>query len=299
MVCVVVGWAVQAQDDATVREYIKRFSPIAVEEMRRTGVPASITLAQGIVESAAGTSMLAQRAHNHFGIKCHDWQGPRIYKDDENRKECFRKYNSPEESFRDHSEFLRTRSRYAFLFELDPLDYRAWAYGLKNAGYATDPRYPEKLIGIIERYNLARFDTLALKGERYSQESELTESREAGAMGRGVPVIKINGVKAVRTDGSLTIAEVAGAFGLRETQVRRWNDNLPDEIIYRAGVIYIQPKRRRSIERKSYVVEKGETVELISQKVGVKVHSLRQMNGLEKGQQPVAGSELLLRGWRR
>lgn len=289
--CLLAGWmGAVAQDDATVRQYIERFSAIAMEEMRRTGVPASITLAQGILESAAGTSMLARRANNHFGIKCHEWQGPRIYKDDDLRRECFRKYGSPEESFRDHSDFLRSRSRYAFLFELDPLDYHAWAYGLKKAGYATDPHYPQKLIQIIERYNLARFDTLALRGEK------VTVSAGDGSK---LTVVEVNGVKGVRSDGSLTVEQVARAFGLRETQVRRWNDNLPEEVLYTAGIIYIQPKRCKSLEAKEYVVQEGETIELISQKVGVKVRCLRQRNGLEEGQQPAAGSVVLLRGWKR
>ncbi|WP_407427569.1 glucosaminidase domain-containing protein [Arcticibacter sp.] len=138
--------------------YVERFKDIAVEEMLKTGIPASITLAQGMLESASGNSTLAREANNHFGIKCHGgWTGKTILKDDDAVGECFRYYNSAEESYRDHSEFLK-RSHYAFLFDLDRNDYKGWAKGLKKAGYATNPRYPELLISLIERYGLDRYD---------------------------------------------------------------------------------------------------------------------------------------------
>lgn len=138
--------------------YVERFKDIAIEEMLKTGIPASITLAQGMLESASGNSTLAREANNHFGIKCHSgWTGKTILKDDDAAGECFRYYNSAEESYRDHSEFLK-RSHYAFLFDLDRDDYKGWAKGLKKAGYATNPRYPELLISLVERYGLDRYD---------------------------------------------------------------------------------------------------------------------------------------------
>ena len=140
-------------------DYIAKYSALAVSEMQRTGVPASITLAQGLVESAAGLSPLAVHANNHFGMKCHnDWDGETFYKDDDAEQECFRAYRSAEECFRAHSDFLRNRPRYAALFELEPTDYKGWARGLKKAGYATDPAYADKLIKQIEDYQLDRFD---------------------------------------------------------------------------------------------------------------------------------------------
>ena len=140
-------------------DYIAKYSALAVSEMQRTGVPASITLAQGLLESGAGLSPLAVHAHNHFGIKCHnDWEGETFYKDDDREQECFRAFRTVEESFRAHSDFLRNRPRYAALFELDPTDYKAWAKGLRAAGYATDPAYAKKLIKQIEDYGLDRFD---------------------------------------------------------------------------------------------------------------------------------------------
>ncbi len=146
------------ENNYTASDYIERYKDIAVEEMSKSGIPASITLAQGLLESGNGNGELARQANNHFGIKCNTtWTGPTILKDDDAKGECFRVYNDPEESYRDHSEFLK-RQRYAFLFELNRNDYKGWAYGLKQAGYATNPRYAELLIGIIERYDLTQYD---------------------------------------------------------------------------------------------------------------------------------------------
>ncbi|HET8809619.1 MAG TPA: glucosaminidase domain-containing protein [Flavobacteriaceae bacterium] len=138
--------------------YIYRFAPIAKKEMELYGIPASITLAQGILESGSGSGKLTSKSNNHFGIKCNGWEGAKVYHDDDRAQECFRKYKDPKYSFRDHSLFLSERRRYAFLFTLHKDDYKAWARGLKKAGYATDPRYPHKLIDLIERYDLDRFD---------------------------------------------------------------------------------------------------------------------------------------------
>lgn len=139
--------------------YIETFAPVAREEMRQYKIPASITLAQGLLESGFGQGRLAVEANNHFGIKCHQsWKGKTITHDDDRKGECFRVYDNPRESYRDHSLFLKNRSRYAFLFDYSPQNYKAWARGLKKAGYATDPKYPEKLIQLIDRFDLTRFD---------------------------------------------------------------------------------------------------------------------------------------------
>ncbi|GAA4275863.1 glucosaminidase domain-containing protein [Aquimarina mytili] len=145
-----------------VQRYIYEFSEIAMSEMKTYGIPASITLAQGILESGAGYGELTQRAKNHFGIKCHNWKGDRVYHDDDLSQECFRKYDNASESFRDHSLFLKNRKRYSRLFTFNKKDYKSWARGLREAGYATDKKYPEKLIGIIERYQLYTFDDQVL-----------------------------------------------------------------------------------------------------------------------------------------
>lgn len=157
----------------TVDSYIQRFKDIAITEMNRYGIPASITMAQAILESGVGKSDLAKYANNHFGIKCtSDWKGKGYYKDDDQKDDCFRVYNNPEESFRDHSEFLK-RKRYAFLFELDKNDYEGWAKGLKQAGYATNPKYPDLLIGLIERYSLYQFDKGEGKYEKIKREDRV------------------------------------------------------------------------------------------------------------------------------
>lgn len=141
-----------------VAAYVHKYRAIAQYEMQQTGIPASITLAQGILESGAGNGDLTQRANNHFGIKCHGWSGAKVYHDDDKKGECFRKYNDPAQSFKDHSEFLTSRTRYASLFKLNITDYKGWAKGLRKAGYATDPKYPSKLISLIERYQLYNYD---------------------------------------------------------------------------------------------------------------------------------------------
>ena len=150
--------AINNYQSYTSLQYIERFKAIAIQEMNLYGIPASITLAQGLYESGSGNSELAKNANNHFGIKCtSDWKGKSYYKDDDNKNDCFRVYDRPEDSFRDHSNFLK-RKNYAHLFELDKNDYQGWAYGLKSAGYATNPRYPQLLIGIIQKYNLDQYD---------------------------------------------------------------------------------------------------------------------------------------------
>jgi flagellum-specific peptidoglycan hydrolase FlgJ len=149
--------------------YIAFFKAVAIHEMKLYGIPASITLAQGILESGSGRGRLARDANNHFGIKCHDWTGPRVYHDDDRAQECFRKYNDPNQSYRDHSLFLAKRKRYANLFKHKPTDYKAWARGLKKAGYATDPKYPQKLISLIERYELYQYDIFDKKRRSQNQ----------------------------------------------------------------------------------------------------------------------------------
>ena len=155
-----------------VDRYVKTYAEVAQQEMKSYDIPASITLAQGILESGMGDSRLATQANNHFGIKCHrEWRGERIYHDDDEKGECFRVYKDPRKSYRDHSLFLTTRSRYDFLFDYKKHDYKAWAKGLKKAGYATDPKYPDKLISLIERYRLDRYD---LKKKKTNKETQST-----------------------------------------------------------------------------------------------------------------------------
>ena len=167
-----------AANNTPQKKYIERYADLAVEEMYRSGVPASITLAQGLLESGNGLSELAVKSNNHFGIKCHNtWNGAKVYHDDDAKGECFRKYDDPEDSFRDHSDFLRYRDRYKFLFDYKVTDYKAWAYGLKSAGYATDPKYPAKLIKLIEEYSLYEYDRAKPKSKAKSKSQSKSKSK--------------------------------------------------------------------------------------------------------------------------
>ncbi len=169
-----------AAPDTPQTRYIEKYASLAVEEMYRSGVPASITLAQGLLESNSGMSELAVKGNNHFGIKCHNWSGKKMYHDDDRRGECFRVYKTADESFRDHSDFLRYRDRYKFLFDLNPTDYKGWAHGLKKAGYATDPAYPKKLIKLIEDYDLDQYDKKSSSWARKAEKAEKKHKREKG-----------------------------------------------------------------------------------------------------------------------
>ena len=167
--------------------YISKYAPIAMDEMKKSKIPASITLAQGILESGNGVSQLALKSNNHFGVKCHKgWKGKSVRHDDDKKQECFRKYKAPESSYKDHSEFLMTRSRYDFLFKLKKDDYKAWAKGLKKAGYATDKKYPNKLIRLIETYNLDHYDKIVLrkkiKEEKKSKKDKFHKVRKGDTL---------------------------------------------------------------------------------------------------------------------
>lgn len=173
--CILTAFTARAQKEK-VTAYVNAYKDLAIEEMIRTGVPAAITLAQGILESQSGESALVKTSNNHFGIKCKtEWTGAKTYHDDDAKGECFRVYNSSAESYRDHSDFLKTRPHYAFLFTLDPTDYEGWAYGLKKAGYATSPTYPQRLLKLINEHNLQQF-TLAALSRRTTPATEVKEN---------------------------------------------------------------------------------------------------------------------------
>ena len=190
----------------TPKEYILKYKEEAIKEMNRTGVPASITLAQGMLESGYGNSRLARKANNHFGIKCHkEWRGTRIYHDDDEKGECFRVYKDPRKSYRDHSLFLTTRSRYDFLFDYKKHDYKAWAKGLKKAGYATDPKYPDKLISLIERYRLDRYDLKKKKVKKETQSTPLIAYEKVHQVQKGDTLYSIS--KKYQVDLQLIVQE--------------------------------------------------------------------------------------------
>lgn len=210
---------------SSISEYISLYGPTARANMQQYGIPASITLAQGILESGAGRSELTRRANNHFGIKCHDWTGERVYHDDDRRGECFRKYANPADSFRDHSLFLTQRGRYAFLFDLGKDDYRAWAKGLRQAGYATDRKYPEKLINLIERYELYRFDQEVLRGGSLAYDDPSRTPVSSYTVRKGD-----------------TLYSIGRRHGLSVEQLMKYN-NLRGTTISIGQILYLEPRK--------------------------------------------------------
>ncbi|MBS0010792.1 MAG: glucosaminidase domain-containing protein [Bacteroidales bacterium] len=301
----------------SLNEYITSFADLAMSEMRRTGVPASITLAQGIIESDYGRSRLAREANNHFGIKCHNnWTGRRIYHDDDRRNECFRRYRDVSESYIDHSDFLRMGSRYNFLFELDAGDYKAWARGLKKAGYATNPRYANMLVDMIERNNLHVYDELVISGRKvekagiydavsgankYVQEPEITVSGEA--LRDETFVVSRESRKKVRNRIEYIIVReddsfksLAEEFELLRWEIYRYNELDDDAELQPGRVLYIQPKRKRAEAGNDYhIVKEGETMYTISQLYGIRLQALYDKNRMEPGSEPAPGTELWLR----
>jgi LysM repeat protein len=224
--------AIGSYSSYTVNSYIERFKAIAVKEMNLYGIPASITLAQGLFESGFGNGELARVANNHFGIKCtSDWKGRSYYKDDDNVNDCFRVYNNPEDSYRDHSEFLK-RKRYARLFELDKNDYVGWAYGLKEAGYATNPQYPQLLINAVQKYHLDQYDRPEGEIQKIKREdrvlSQINQNIGKAVKDSLAHTAPVNKLYTVLTGD--TLYSVSKRFGLTVDELRALN-NLPDNSI--------------------------------------------------------------------
>lgn len=276
------------------QEYIRQFAPIAIEEMNRTGIPASIKLAQGILESGDGNSTLARRGNNHFGIKCHDWTGPRMFHDDDRRGECFRKYRTPEESFRDHSDFLTGRSRYAFLFDIEATDYKAWAAGLKRAGYATNPAYDRLLIKIIEENQLSQYDR---PGSARNNVTRPSVSANSTVVNTPVRITDTrNHIKYIVVKEGDTFASLTRELNLMQWELPKFNETSAGRELVPGEIIYLQPKRNRAEKGSEiHTVEQGETMYKISQLYGVKLDRLLRMNNMVKGEEPLAGDQIWLR----
>jgi len=299
----------------TPEEYIETYKDIAMREMREHKIPASITLAQGLLESGAGNSALAREAKNHFGIKCHKgWEGDSYIMDDDAKNECFRKYNNAEESFVDHSLFLTTRSRYAALFDLDITDYEGWAKGLKAAGYATNPKYAQLLIDRINLYDLTKYDQIAL-GQRdddnqvpdIAPEDELLElaySPKNRSMFELVDmtaekrfIYENNKVRFAFAKEGETPEQLAKAFGVKLKKFNEYNLlKHPDEMVFHSGdVVYLGKLRNSNWKAKKHVVEEGETLRDIALRFAVKPNKILKKNGLKEGDRISKGQELWLR----
>ncbi len=277
------SWTQLSAQTMTVRQYIDTFKNTAMIEMIEHKVPASITLAQGILESGAGNSKLSKQGNNHFGIKCKkEWTGCTILEDDDALQECFRCYKTPQESYKDHSLFLVNGKRYAFLFELDITDYKAWANGLLSAGYATNQKYAELLIKTIERNRLTQFDSLIKNGF----------NPYGNFMPPNIEIVE-NKVPYQVVQPNQTIQTIAKETNKTEKKIIKYND-LKNKTIAPGDVLYLKPKKRKaSIE--SYVVKEGDNMWLISQKYAVKLNVLYKKNNMQENTEPLPGQIINLR----
>jgi hypothetical protein len=299
-----------------IEEYIETYSFYAIRNQIEFKIPASITLAQGILESDAGNSLLAREANNHFGIKCHkDWQGKTFIKDDDAKDECFRKYKHASESYDDHSRFLTQRSRYKELFELEMTDYKGWANGLKKAGYATDPKYPDKLIRIIEEYQLNKFVTepervkatssdkkesgskkKKEKKERKKKEKtpETKTPKEPVIAQKKREVLRINQRKVIRFEAGDKVADIAQEFTKREDWLLKYNDIKDTSEVQPGQYFYLQPKRNKS-SKASIITQQETTLIQISNMEGVKLTNLEFWNKEWTGKSIPKGTSIYLR----
>ncbi|MDR2382434.1 MAG: glucosaminidase domain-containing protein [Prevotellaceae bacterium] len=289
-----LGTGVFAQDAKT--QYIKKYKNTAVAQMRKSGVPASIILGQACLESAYGQSSLATKGKNHFGIKCHNsWNGDKIYYDDDHVGECFRKYKTDEESFVDHSDFLRYNKRYASLFDLNPVDYKSWAYGLKKAGYATNPQYAESLIKVIEDNKLYLYD----KGVKIQVPSPITLEKiefENFVIQLNRKIFTRNDVKYVIANEGDSFEAIADEFKLTKRQLLKYNDLDKKAQIYAGQELYIKPKKKRADPNfPIHIAQEGETMHQISQQYAVKLKSLYRYNQMKTGDIPEEGQEIFMR----
>ncbi len=288
----------------TPAEYIEKWKDVAIAKMKQHSIPASITLAQGILESGSGNSNLAKLANNHFGIKCHSsWTGETYYQDDDEKDECFRKYENASQSYEDHAKFLK-KKRYEGLFLLKVTDYKGWAKGLKKAGYATNPKYPDLLISLIDRYNLTQYDDVnyvstipvnkadtVIKANTKNPKSdfgtvEFSTTHKVSKTANNVPFITIK-----KGD---TYKKLEKEFGIRKRQVIKYNDLYSEHELIPGERIFIKPKRCKPREEFHFVRE-GETMRDISQLYGVKLNKLYKRNRLDEGAVPKAGQKIYLR----
>jgi LysM repeat protein len=300
-----------AQSSEVIQKYIDTYKDIAIEEMNRTGVPAAITLAQGIHETSAGQSDLVRKSNNHFGIKCKaEWSGPSVTHDDDARGECFRKYDDPMDSYKDHSDFLKTRSHYAFLFKLDPTDFEAWAYGLKKAGYATNPRYPQILIKLIRDYNLEDYTLIALN--RKTDNSNVTLVNTGGSRdvkSQSIPAVsietvspvqypsglfKINETKVIFISKGTSYLKVAEENDISLSRLFEFNDLRSSLDIAQVDQLLFLQRKRKKGAGEYHMVMQGETLHDIAQNEGIRMESLLGYNFLKYGMQPKAGEKLYL-----
>jgi LysM repeat protein len=307
-----------AQNVADIINYISTYKEIAIDEMQRSGVPASIILAQGIHETEAGTSELVKKSNNHFGIKCKDtWTGSVVYHDDDERGECFRSYNKPEDSYKDHSDFLKSSSRYSFLFKLDPTDYQSWAYGLKKAGYATNIHYPQILVKLIEDYNLEQYTLIALgkinRGEERFVSNETGKSLSSTPVSNTVATINtkkitvslppapqypsgeftLNKTRVFFAKSGSSLLSIANQYNMPLSRLLDFNDLKEEDVLPKDQLLFLQRKRKVG-NNEFHIVQEGESLYDICQSEGIRFESLLELNQLRDGEQPAIEEKLYL-----
>lgn len=321
----------QDKSQATI-DYIEKYCKIAMREMQEYKIPASITLAQGILESGNGNSALSKKSNNHFGIKCHStWKGKRTYHDDDAKGECFRVYDSPADSYRDHSIFLANGQRYAFLFDLKITDYKGWAKGLKKAGYATLPVYANLLINLIETYDLTQYDQKALKGPKIVLDEDMQNKRKSWKKANksnnksnkkntslksgkvytpfdleqaevvakafdGRYVRENNGVKFIYAKKGDDVYTLAYEMGIYDYQLVKYNNLGKRRYLNEGEIIYIEPKKKKAYRKYKYhTIQKGETLSYVSRLYAVKLKSIFRMNDMDESTVLHVGDNIRLR----
>jgi hypothetical protein len=282
------------QPSNSYTRYIEQYKDIAIEQMQKWKVPASITLAQGLLESAAGQSTLATSGNNHFGIKCHGWSGATIYRDDDRHNECFRAYPSAYDSYEDHSRFLATGQRYKSLFSLRITDYKGWANGLKAAGYATNPRYAQSLIDIIERYELNKYD----KARSYDK-FMVDRARDASPNGQPLhPIYIYNKNYFLYARRGDTFRSIADEVGISYRKLARYNERDKRDVLAEGEIVWLKKKQSRAPkELRGYLhtVAAGESMYLIAQRYGIRLKKLYKLNRLTPDYSIRVGDQLRLR----
>lgn len=270
----------QMKVNSAYQTYIDQYKDLAIEQMLKYKIPASITLAQGLFESAAGRSDLARNGNNHFGIKCHGWTGRTVHHDDDERNECFRAYDNVFQSYEDHSRFLANQSRYARLFNLGTSDYKGWARGLKACGYATNPQYANKLIEIIELYRLYLLDT-ANKYDKFLAHHNSTDSQNKGASLHLIYKYNDNYYITVRQGD--TFKSIAKEVGISYRKIAKYNERDSKSTLSVGEIIYLKKKRKRadkSFKHRLHIVKSGESMYSIAQTYGMRIKYLYKKNNL-------------------
>lgn len=298
----------------TAEQYILQYKDVAIVEMKRMGIPAAVTLAQGILESENGNSDLVKRSNNHFGIKCkNSWTGGTVFHDDDATGECFRLYKTAEESFRDHSNFLRNNTRYGFLFSYDAKDYRSWAYGLKRAGYATNPQYPQILIKYIEQYNLQQYTLSAINelpvfdASKYQDDKTDTtmattnttavvntqDTNTVSILDFPEKIITVNNSNCVLARKGTSLMVLATRNNINLAKMLEYNELAEDGILGKTQYVYLQ-KKAKTNPAAYCIVQEGETPYDIAQLYGIQLQYLLDYNGLKDDEKPAVGTRLYL-----